>query len=247
MAQKLANAKGLYLEGIRDGNYVEAVNKYTGGHYIQHSTGVRDGKQGFIDFFQAFCQRNPIREVDILRGFSDGQYVFIHAFQSLNNGEQQWVTTDFFDTDSDDKIIEHWDVISAYQAPTPGQHSVIDGCLSVTDLDKTSHNKDIIDKLIAKAISAQVPLTSHADSFVDNYARHYPQEVFASLTRLQHQRQVLLVGQGNFVACLSQALLNDNAIAVVDLFALADGKVAEHWVNYEWVPSDEEAKNSGKF
>ena len=30
MGQKLQNAINLYMEGIRDGNYVEAVNKYTG-------------------------------------------------------------------------------------------------------------------------------------------------------------------------------------------------------------------------
>jgi predicted SnoaL-like aldol condensation-catalyzing enzyme len=31
------------------------------------------------------------------------------VYQSLNDGEAEWVTTDFFDTDENDKIIEHWD------------------------------------------------------------------------------------------------------------------------------------------
>jgi len=44
-----------------------------------------------------------------LRALEDGQYVFLHVFQSLNNGEAEWVTTDFFDTDEDGKIVEHWD------------------------------------------------------------------------------------------------------------------------------------------
>lgn len=43
-----------------------------------------------------------------MRAFEDGRYVFVHAHQSLNDGEHQWVTTDLFDTDEDDKIIEHW-------------------------------------------------------------------------------------------------------------------------------------------
>ena len=47
---RISNAKGLYLEGIRDGNMVEALDKYTGERYTQHSTGVRDGKDGFIEF-----------------------------------------------------------------------------------------------------------------------------------------------------------------------------------------------------
>ncbi|MEL6852810.1 MAG: hypothetical protein AAFP92_30145 [Bacteroidota bacterium] len=41
-SQKLQNAKNLYLEGIRDGNAREAVYKYTGDRYTQHSTGVKD-------------------------------------------------------------------------------------------------------------------------------------------------------------------------------------------------------------
>ena len=43
MARKLDHAKGLYLEGIRDGNPRDAVTRYTGSRYTQHSTGVRDG------------------------------------------------------------------------------------------------------------------------------------------------------------------------------------------------------------
>jgi predicted SnoaL-like aldol condensation-catalyzing enzyme len=65
MSQKLENAKKLYLEGIRDGK-IEAVKKYSGNRYIQHSTGVKDGTA-------------------------------------------RWITADLFDTDENDKLIEHWD------------------------------------------------------------------------------------------------------------------------------------------
>ncbi|WP_256369376.1 hypothetical protein [Tenacibaculum sp. M341] len=44
MSKKLENAKGLYLDGIRDGKIHEAINKYTGDRYTQHSTGVKDGQ-----------------------------------------------------------------------------------------------------------------------------------------------------------------------------------------------------------
>ena len=47
MSNKLENAKKLYLEGIRDGKVREAVTKYTGDRYTQHSTGVADGAEGF--------------------------------------------------------------------------------------------------------------------------------------------------------------------------------------------------------
>ena len=93
---RVANAKGLYLEGIRDGNMAEALDKYIGARYTQHSTGVRDGKDGFIEFFAPFIERNPIRDIQMVRVIEDGQFVFVHAYQSLNNGEAQWVTADIF-------------------------------------------------------------------------------------------------------------------------------------------------------
>ena len=104
MGQKLENAKSLYLEGIRDGNAREAVTKYTGDRYTQHSTGVRDGTEGFVEFFEPFIARNLKRDIQIIRGLEDGQYVFLHVYQSLNDGEAEWVTTDFFDTDDNGRI-----------------------------------------------------------------------------------------------------------------------------------------------
>jgi len=107
---RISNAKGLYLEGIRDGNMVEALEKYTGARYTQHSTGVRDGADGFVEFFAPFLEHNPIRDIQVIRTIEDGQFVFCHVYQNLNNGAAQWVTADIFDTDDAGHIIEHWDV-----------------------------------------------------------------------------------------------------------------------------------------
>ena len=51
MGKRLDNATALYVEGINDGNFVAAINKYAGDRYTQHSTPVKDGKDGFIEFF----------------------------------------------------------------------------------------------------------------------------------------------------------------------------------------------------
>ena len=64
MSQKLENAKNLYMFGIRDGQYKEALDKYTGDKYIQHSTGVADGKEGLLIFL--LLSQNAILSV-ILR------------------------------------------------------------------------------------------------------------------------------------------------------------------------------------
>lgn len=107
MGKRLENAKNLYMEGIRDGNPVEAIHKYTGDRYTQHSTPVKDGREGFIEFFNDFIERNPVREIEIIRGFEDGRYVFVHAIQNLNRGQYRYITADIFDTDEQGKIVEH--------------------------------------------------------------------------------------------------------------------------------------------
>ena len=106
MGQRLENAQRLYLEAIRDGDAAAAIARYAGDRYTQHSTPVRDGPEGFVEFFDDFLQRNPIRDIQILRAFEDGQYVFLHVLQDLNHGEFRYVTADIFDTDDNAKLIE---------------------------------------------------------------------------------------------------------------------------------------------
>ena len=79
MTAKLDNVRALYMDGIRDGNARAAVEKYTGDRYTQHSTGVRDGVEGFVAFFEPFLERNPVRDIQIVRAIEDGAYVFVHA------------------------------------------------------------------------------------------------------------------------------------------------------------------------
>ena len=260
MSKKLENAISLYMEGIRDGNYREAVYKYTGARYTQHSTGVKDGKEGFIEFFEEFSQRNPVRDIQIIRSLVDGQYVFLHAYQNIGNGEAEWITTDFFDTDEDDKIIEHWDVISAYSDSTPSGHTSIDGATEVTDLDKTEENKALVRNLIRDALMREGnPANLGRYISEDQYIQHNKEvpdglEHFQKLATmhnrpLNYEEIVLLVGQGNFVATLSRANWNDGTTnqdyAQVDIFRIKNGKVVEHWDNVEPVP--EVNVNSGKF
>ncbi|MEM7134210.1 MAG: nuclear transport factor 2 family protein [Chloroflexota bacterium] len=257
MGQKLENAKSLYLEGILDGKARAAVTKYTGDRYTQHSTGVRDGVEGFVEFFEPFIERNPKRDIQIVRGLEDGQYVFLHAYQSLNDGESQWVTTDFFDTDENDNIVEHWDVIAAYTEQTPSGHTSVDGPTEITDLEKTNENKEIVRKLITDVLVGENP--QNIDNYIssETYIQHNAEvpdglEHFKPLAlsadrALLYQEIVLLVGQGNFVATLCKATWEGEPYAQVDIFRIEDGLVVEHWDNAEPVPPKEEWTNSGKF
>ncbi len=260
MAGKLANATALYLEGIRDGHIREALEKYTGERYTQHSTGVADGKEGFLAFFERFLERNPRRDIQIVRGFQDGQYVFLHAFQSLNDGESKWVTMDLFDTDDEDRMIEHWDVIAPFVEETVSGHTQIDGPTTITDLEHTEQNKRIVRDFLGDVLQGGNidRITSYVSS--ETYLQHNPlvgdglEGLSAFVAELAGQGQTMayakvhfVVGQGDFVSSYSQVDLGGKQFAVFDLFRLADGLIVEHWDAMEPVPSPDVATNSGKF
>ncbi len=76
MSERLDNAINLFMECIRDGKAREAVTKYSGVRYTQHSTGVRDYIEGFVEFFEPFLERNPIRDIGVIRAIEKERYVF---------------------------------------------------------------------------------------------------------------------------------------------------------------------------
>ncbi|MBX2862967.1 MAG: hypothetical protein KTR27_05385 [Leptolyngbyaceae cyanobacterium MAG.088] len=246
MSQKLENATNLYMEGIRDGNARQAVTKYTGRRYTQHSTGVRNGVEGFVEFFEPFIERCPVRDIRIVRSIVDGQYVFVQAFQDINNGDAKWVTTDLFDTDQDDKIIEHWDVISAFEANADADQ--IDGPTQIQDIGATDDNKEIVRDFMCNVmvLGQKDQLESYLNR--DALILHSSPDVAPFESSVGTYDQVFkIVGQGNFVVAYSRLQQKDQEIARFDIFRLQNGKIVELWVNQEPVPPKQEWVNGGKF
>lgn len=260
MGQRLDNAKALYMEGIRDGDYVEAIHKYAGERYTQHSTPVKDGKEGFIEFFADFVHRNPERDIEIVRGFEDGRYVFLHALQILNGGESRWVTADIFDTDDQARMIEHWDIISEWVDETVSGHTQIDGPTEPTDLDKTEENKALVTRFVTDMLGdGELARLSDYIS-TEMYIQHNPQvgdgleglgSFVESLGRQGHSMAYeeihKVVGCGSFVAVLSKMDLAGTKMAVIDLFRVQDGLIVEHWDVMEEILPEGQWVNIGKF
>lgn len=257
---RLDHARRLYLEGIRDGDARRAVEAYTGDRYTQHSTGVRDGVEGFVEFFEPFIERNPQRDIELVRTFVDGRFVFVQAAQNINDGEARWVTTDLFDTDGNAKIIEHWDVIHELGGPNPGGHTQIDGATEITDLHLTEVNKEVVRRLLTEAF-IETP-TATFDEFIsgETYINHHPDapdglDALIEMDWSARERGATLyyaqvhhiIGQGNFVVSFAHQVWNDIDYAAFDIFRLENGLIVEHWDNVEVVPSESESANSGKF
>lgn len=255
MATALENVKSLYLEGIAAGNAREAVTKYTGHRYTQHSTGVADGVEGFLEFFEPFVERNPKREIKIVRALQDDRWVFVSAYQSLNDGEAQWVTMDMFYTDPDGKILEHWDTIAPYDANLLSGEDMVDGPTEPTTSANTAGNKEVvleftkqvlqqrdfekIDQFIAEG------LVQHAPGIIagrDGLAEWLDSDAFG-----EYEMLFQLIGQGDFVVTYGKRHAAGADIAVFDMYQIADGKIAAHWMNAEEISPRDVWGNSGKF
>ncbi len=251
------NAINLYMEGILKGEPRKAVEAYTGDRYTQHSTGVADGREGFVAFFEPFIARNPIREIKIVRALQDGSNVFLQAYQNINNGEAEWLTTDFFDSDENGKIVEHWDVIAPVKPNNASGRSQTDGVTDVIDLDRTSANKALVLEFINSCL-----IERHIDRMADfidpqNCAQHntdigdgldaFVEKFAQGATPLRYQECFLCVAEGNFVATLNRASLDEQKLCQVDLFRVENERIVEHWDNSEPVPPRHEWANSGKF
>lgn len=87
-----------------------AVELYVGEEYIQHNPAVKDGKEGFIEYFKRMAQEYPDKSVRFVRAVAENDLVALHTHQ-IWPGNEVYVTMDFFRFDASGKIVEHWDAI----------------------------------------------------------------------------------------------------------------------------------------
>tara|TARA_R110002096_G_scaffold171490_5_gene344530 strand:- start:6564 stop:7331 length:768 start_codon:yes stop_codon:yes gene_type:complete len=255
MSKKMDNALGIYTHGIRDGHPEEAMRRFTGARYTQHSGGVPDQQQGFIAFFTEFLARNAKREIRVLRCFEDGPLVFLHVIQTLNDGAAEWVTMDVFDSDSDERIIEHWDVIEAYQRELTSGEEMLGGATQPTDLEKTEANKIVVREYVKRVLTAG--LHEQLDDFIaEGITQRIPnmpsgrealRRALADGTAGKTEMLTQLMGKGDMVVALSKVVRENAEHAVFDLYRVQEGKICEHWATSEEIAPRSQWANTGKF
>lgn len=255
MGQGLENVRRIYLEGIAGGAARDAVTRYTGHRYTQHSTGVGDGAEGFLAFFEPFVARNPKRDIEIVRMFEDGRWVFCHAYQSLNDGAAEWVTMDMFYTDENGLILEHWDTIAAYVADTASGEDMVRGTVEVTEAADTQASKDVVLEFTKQVRQERNP--DRIGEFVATDLVQHSADIAAGRRGLEnwlgsedagtYDMLFQLIGQGDFVVTYGKRHARGKDIAVFDLYRVENGLICEHWMNEEVIGPRETWGNSGKF
>ena len=84
---------------------------------------MRDGKEGFIAYFEKMARDYPNKEIEFVRAVAEGDLVVLHTHQ-IWPGDQAYVTMDFFRFDGNGKIVEHWDAIQAVPSATKSGNSM---------------------------------------------------------------------------------------------------------------------------
>ncbi len=110
MNEKMKNSAIEFYKMAFEGNPAKAVELYVGAEYIQHNPTVKNGMEGFIEYFERMHKEYPNKSVKFIRTISENDLVALHTHQIWPENDE-YVTMDFFRFDIDGKIVEHWDSI----------------------------------------------------------------------------------------------------------------------------------------
>lgn len=243
------------LNSIETGDQT-AVGYVNPTNYTQHNLAVGDGLAGFGAVLQALPKNSA--KVNVVRSFSDGEYVFTHTDYNFFGPK---VGFDLFKFENG-LIVEHWDNLDEKSsAPNPSGRTQIDGPTQVKDLDKTKENKalvaNFVDTILVKGEFNK--LSSFFDG--DNYHQHNTM-IADGLSGLGQALEAMaengikmvyttnhkVLGEGNFVLSISEGSFAGKPTSFYDLFRIENGKIIEHWDVMETIIPKEQWKNSnGKF
>jgi predicted SnoaL-like aldol condensation-catalyzing enzyme len=104
----------------------EAVERYVGASYRQHSPTAADGIDAFLAFAGGLTQERPNIGLDIKRVLADGDLVAVHMHVTgVHEGDERGdAVIDIFRLDGDGRIVEHWDVMQPVPESSPNPNGM---------------------------------------------------------------------------------------------------------------------------
>ncbi len=254
MSERRKNMIRKLLKGIETGDPA-AVAVVDEEKYIQHNPQTHGGSEGLAALFARIAKSNP--RVNIVRAFSDGDFVFAHTEYDFSTRRIGFEVFRF----EGDRAVEHWDNIQPRRGPNPSGRSMVDGPTEATDFDRTEKNRDLVQRFVDEILIArridQLSVYVHSKSF----EQHNPglcDGVAALKSALEaetdegpvvsYQRVHRILADGSFVLTVCEGTREGLHSAFYDLFRVSGGTIVEHWDTIETVAPTSEWKNqNGKF
>ena len=228
--------------------------------YIQHNLAYGTGRDAFVGSVNYLASAPVKTTVNNIRAFEDGDKVYLQTVYNFAGAGEQ-VAFDIFRFDTEGKIAEHWDNLTAKAAPNPSGRTQTDGTMEINDLDKTEENREIVKNFLYDVMqgnnSAKTPDYFDGDTYIQHNTGIADglSGLGAALEALGKQgiqmiydkvHQVL--AQGNFVLAVSEGTFGGAATSYYDLWRIENGKIAEHWDVMETIaPKDTWQNQNGKF
>lgn len=241
------------LKGIETGD-AAAADVVNEAKYIQHNPQTHEGSEGLAALFARLSKTNP--RVTFIRVFEDGDFAFAHNEYDFSSLRAAFEVFRF----ENGKAVEHWDNIQPKRGPNPSGRGMLDGATKITDLDKTSANRDLVRSFAERVLVGRQ--IEHLDTYVDKgLAQHNPEladgvEALRSyldtrengIFRIRYQKVHRVLAEGNFVLCMSEGYKGSTHSSFYDLFRVADKMIVEHWDTIEAIAPRSDWKNeNGKF
>jgi len=224
--------------------------------YIQHNPQTHEGGEGLAALFKRLAKSSP--RVNIVRIFSDGDYVFGHTEYDFDTSR---IGFEIFRFEAE-LAVEHWDNIQPRKGPNPSGHSMVDGPTLATDLGRTESNREIVRSFVDDVlVKGQL---DKLENYIDDecYTEHNPRigdglsalcsalsgPAFNEGIIIKYDKMHRILAEGDFVLTVSEGSVNGVHSSFFDLFRVAHDKIVEHWDTTEAVPPRSEWKNdNGKF
>lgn len=242
------------LKGIETGD-AAAVAVVNQDKYIQHNPQTHEGGEGLAALFKRLSRSSP--RVNIVRAFSDGDYVFAHTEYDFANSNIGFEVFRF----EDGLAVEHWDNIQKRQGPNLSGHTMVDGPIEATDLALTESNRERVRSFVEDVFINRD--LGKLDHYIDHasYTQHNPKmadglaALRSALENTSNEGRVIqydlthrVLAEGSFVLSVSEGSLDAVHSSFYDLFRVEEGKLGEHWDTIEAIPPRSDWKNdNGKF
>ena len=241
------------LKGIETGD-PEAVRVVNEDEYIQHNPQTREGNEGLAALFKRISASNP--KVNIVRLFSDGDYVFGHTEYDFATRRIGFEVFRF----EGEQAVEHWDNIQPRIEPTASGRTMVDGPTLAGDLPLTEANRALVQQFVEDVLIAARP--ERIGKFVaPKCAQHSPamEDGIGGIAAMlsskidgaaeqSYTRLHRILAEGSFVLAVIEGLKRGEDASFYMLFRVADGLISEQWQTSEIVPPrDQWLNQNGKF